>query len=237
MNKIKFKILGVLLLIFIVTNSVNGNQKQLSVSKTDSIQNAKFSLIEKKLNSIEKKHSDFQYQKNFFTQALDSQNSIYSMNTTLFAALVTILFGFIGFIAYWNITDKFKSSLSTLESNYQNIIKSLNKDKASLYTAHMNIMKELIDKIKYALLSTKYYIISEENEEAIDSLNFLNEKILKKLGTKKYSTLDEFADDYNLLKEIIKINKNLQNDFSVKIEQSLSNIKVLFEKLNPQYDE
>lgn len=233
MNKIKIKTLYVLLLIFIVTNSVNGNQKQLSVSKTDSIQNTKISLIENKLDSIEKKHSDFQYQKNFFTQALDSQNSIYSMNTTLFAAFVTILFGFIGFIAYWNITAKFKSSLSTLESNYQNIIKSLNKDKASLYTAHMNIMESLVDKIKYSLLSAKHYLMSDDNEEVIDSLNFLYEEILNKLNGIKYSTIDEFTDDYNLLKELIKINRDSQNDFSVAIEQKLSSIKDLFVKLNP----
>ncbi|MFC0878810.1 hypothetical protein ACE01N_19600 [Saccharicrinis sp. FJH2] len=231
----QFKITGILILIFFMCNSVIGSQKQLNLNKTDSLQNIKIELIEKRLDSIEKNHSDFQYQKNYFTQALDSQNTIYSMNTTLFAALVTILFGLIGFIVYWRITANFKSSLTSLESNYENIIKSLNKDKASIYTAHMNIMEKLIDKIKYALLSAKYYLISDENEEAIDSLNFLSEEILKKIGNIKYSTIDEFADDYNLLKEIIKINKDSQNDFSVEIEENLSSIKILFEQLNPQY--
>lgn len=205
---------------------------------SDSLLNVKFNNIEQKLSKIEKNHSDFEYQKNYFTQALDSQNTIYSMNTTLFATLVTILFGLIGFIVYWRITANFKNEVASLNDNYEKIVLSLNKDKADIYTAHMNIMDDFIDKIEYGFLSSKFYILAGEFKEALDSLEFFNNKIFNNLKkTEKYSTFDDFAENYNLLKELININKSTQHEYSTYISPILESIKNRFQTLNPNYND
>ncbi len=160
------------------------------------------------------------------------------MNTTLFATLVTILFGLIGFIVYWRIAAHFNNKVEKLNSNYEEIVFSLNKDKADIYTAHMNTMDDLIDKIEYGFLSTKFYILSGESKEALNSLEFVNNKIFGNLKkSDKYSTIDEFTENYNLLKELIKMNKSSKHEFSAYMNPILEEIKNNLQTLNPNKNE
>ena len=223
---------------------------------TDTILILQIEKMQDELDVLKENHKQFEYQKNYFSQALDSQkdfvnttlnaqNTIYSYNTAWFIAIittvVTIVFGLIAFITYWKITSDFKKhkddlsqNIETLDIEHKNLKLDSFQAKADLYVTHMNLKSKKIDKIKYSLLAIKFYLLALKHEEALTNCNYLKTKILKEIpDNEKFEIQNEYTNSLNLINELFPLNKFDSNESELAINGILNEIVSSYNRFNP----
>lgn len=232
---------SILIFIVVITNSLFA-QKDTVFVESDTILRQKVQTIQNEFEKLKNDHKQFEYQKNFFAQALDSQNTIYSVNTTLFSVIVTIIFGLIAFIAYWQITSKFDNQKKELEHKYNLLFKEhedikleLHQEKGNVYVTHMNLVEEKEEKFRFILLATIEFLFANVYETSLEkakrSKALFDDLVIEK---KKYEEETEYDNVLNLLVEVIQINKeSIENSHNSEIASIFNEIITKFSILKP----
>jgi len=201
-------------------------------SKTDSIF-CELQKMQAEIDSMKYKQEKFDYQKNYFVQAIESQNGIYGHIATWSAGIISILVIFIGLF----FNNKFKEETKNIRTEISNHSKEFNNIKIDnhllrgnvnfLYAKNLSTMDnaDKYDQLQYYFRAMKDYfecqeyktLISIANDESTSLINSMTDEDFKGEEGKSKQELRD------ILFEILTKDRNecKDNELKDKIYQSI----------------
>jgi hypothetical protein len=225
---------------------------------SDSVTMSKIFQIETDIKNIKIEHEKFEYQKSYFTQALDSQKSTFSDNLALFSAIVTILFsviiGLASLISFkWfsnkitefsnivieygkKVDKKLRESLQPVEISVVNLKREMHTITGDMYINYKNQLADTkgtqLEQLKYFLMAIKEYLHAEKFLTAFDRLKG-TQKLFKPIS-ETFETSAQYKQTQDYLIEIKNLSTNFKDDSKDEFESIVRDILDELHKLKPK---